>query len=262
MKITSQNFGMLVRIVFFGALSQMFVACGTTTTHSGVSAQGNGAEVLIYKAGHRDGDMCTGVAQFKVWVTLNGEQISVSSRSQHKAILSPGTYVITKVAGGDAYGSRKDLQRESLTFEVNPNEIIKIGVGFYCPFVFNRYELNGVLIDNNPTPGLTKQCESFWAQRDTALYRRDQASADMYVNLYNSCLNGTLTPNSYITEGSKIPTSVDPFVGQQPSSNVPPLGSGSTSATSNLDLAKTKCSELGLKPGTEKFGECVLRLSK
>jgi len=33
-------------------------------------------------------------------------------------------------------------------------------------------------------------------------------------------------------------------------------------ARSNLDLAREKCGVLGLKAGTEKFGECVLRLSK
>lgn len=31
---------------------------------------------------------------------------------------------------------------------------------------------------------------------------------------------------------------------------------------SNLDVARKKCGDLGLKSGTEKFGECVLRLSK
>jgi len=30
----------------------------------------------------------------------------------------------------------------------------------------------------------------------------------------------------------------------------------------SLDSAKKKCSELGLKPGTERYGECVLRLTK
>ena len=40
-----------------------------------------------------------------------------------------------------------------------------------------------------------------------------------------------------------------------------PSPSGS-SITSDLYPSKKKCSELGLKPGTEKFGECVLRLSK
>jgi len=30
----------------------------------------------------------------------------------------------------------------------------------------------------------------------------------------------------------------------------------------SLDAARAKCSDLGLKSGTEKYGECVLRLSK
>jgi len=34
------------------------------------------------------------------------------------------------------------------------------------------------------------------------------------------------------------------------------------SQQSSLDLARKKCEELGLRSGTEKFGECVLRLSK
>jgi len=34
------------------------------------------------------------------------------------------------------------------------------------------------------------------------------------------------------------------------------------SQQSSLDLARKKCEELGLKSGTEKFGECVLRLSR
>ena len=33
-------------------------------------------------------------------------------------------------------------------------------------------------------------------------------------------------------------------------------------SASELEATKKKCSELGLKAGTEKFGECVLRLSK
>lgn len=37
-----------------------------------------------------------------------------------------------------------------------------------------------------------------------------------------------------------------------------------TAPTSSINIndAKSKCSNLGFKPGTEKFGDCVLRLSK
>ncbi len=35
-----------------------------------------------------------------------------------------------------------------------------------------------------------------------------------------------------------------------------------SSIAPNLDSAKTKCAELGFKPGTEKFGQCVMRLLK
>ena len=33
-------------------------------------------------------------------------------------------------------------------------------------------------------------------------------------------------------------------------------------STTQIDLARKKCGDLGLKSGTERFGECVLRLSR
>lgn len=48
---------------------------------------------------------------------------------------------------------------------------------------------------------------------------------------------------------------------------LPAVGSNKTSddgpvSSENLKAARKKCADLGLKPGTEKFGECVLKLSR
>ena len=47
-----------------------------------------------------------------------------------------------------------------------------------------------------------------------------------------------------------------------PSASVKPAPSVAPSENPSLNHAKLKCSELGFRPDTEKFGECVLRLSK
>ena len=47
---------------------------------------------------------------------------------------------------------------------------------------------------------------------------------------------------------------------QRPRSGV--ANQTAASPQSNIDIARKKCGDLGLKSGTEKFGECVLRLSK
>jgi len=46
------------------------------------------------------------------------------------------------------------------------------------------------------------------------------------------------------------------------SERIPPSIAGKLTPSELLSPARKKCGDLGLKPGTEKFGECVLRLSK
>lgn len=43
---------------------------------------------------------------------------------------------------------------------------------------------------------------------------------------------------------------------------VPPQTQSMPKSTTSLDDAKTKCADLGFTESTEKFGECVLKLSK
>jgi len=66
--------------------------------------------------------------------------------------LQPGTHVITKDRGTDLIGMPMNLGllKESLTFVVNDGESIKIGVSFNSPFVFDRLNSSGGLINRNP----------------------------------------------------------------------------------------------------------------
>lgn len=58
----------------------------------------------------------------------------------------------------------------------------------------------------------------------------------------------------------KTPTSDD--VKTSPIVSMPAMKEPSESLISNLEEIKTKCQELGFKPKSDKFGKCVLELTK
>jgi len=88
----------------------------------------------------------------KLFINLNGESLTLYPWTEHKVILQPGTHVITKDRGTDLIGMPMNLGllKESLTFVVNDGESIKIGVSFNNPFVFDRLNSSGGLINRNP----------------------------------------------------------------------------------------------------------------
>jgi hypothetical protein len=80
-------------------------------------------------------------------------------------------------------------------------------------------------------------------------------------NNINSTVNTNtvpVAPNAFIgIKGMESSPGVESFPANQ--THTPPLISF---GKSSLEDAKKKCIDLGFKPATEKFGQCVLRLSK
>jgi hypothetical protein len=137
---------MLTRILFLGLLTQLLVACVTTKPQSQSPQSIIGQEVVVY----RSTSFIGGGA--KLFLTLNGESITLYPWTEHKVILPQGTHVITKDTGTDLMGMPMNLGllRESLTFTINADETIKIGASFNNPFVFDRLNSSGLLINRSP----------------------------------------------------------------------------------------------------------------
>lgn len=96
----------------------------------------------------------------------------------------------------------------------------------------------------------------------------DQAKAIDSVTLAKSKDSASLTVCTNVDASRRIMPGVIPVqIPQevpQPSQRVPqlPPPAPEVSNAKDIEPAKKKCSDLGLKIGSEKFGECVLRLSK
>lgn len=112
------------------------------------------------------------------------------------------------------------------------------------------------------TPGVRLVVQAF------EVVTEDQAKAIDSVTLAKSKDSASLSVCTNVDASRRIMPGVIPVqIPQevpQPSQRVPqlPPPAPEVSNVKDIELAKKKCSELGLKPGTEKFGACVLRLSK
>jgi len=76
-------------------------------------------------------------------------------------------------------------------------------------------------------------------------------------NLVSTC-GSSLEPRTPLSASSVTPASIQPTVPGAP----PPTTTQQTQPPASLDDAKAKCADLGFKAGTEKFGECVIKLSR
>jgi hypothetical protein len=61
---------------------------------------------------------------------------------------------------------------------------------------------------------------------------------------------------------SEIGASATQQVATNSQANVAPTTTPSSSPTMSMDAARVRCTDLGMKPQTESFGQCVMKLSK
>jgi hypothetical protein len=61
-----------------------------------------------------------------------------------------------------------------------------------------------------------------------------------------------------LTREERIPDQITSFISLSEVSNTPPVHP----LAAGVEAAKGKCSELGFRTGTEKFGECFLRITR
>jgi len=137
---------MFLRFLLMGVLVLLLSSCVSMKPRGHSLQYVDGQEVVIY----RSTSFIGGGA--KLFINLNGESLTLYPWTEHKVILQPGTHVITKDRGTDLIGMPMNLGllKESLTFVVNDGESIKIGVSFNNPFVFDRLNSRGGLINRNP----------------------------------------------------------------------------------------------------------------
>jgi hypothetical protein len=99
-------------------------------------------------------------------ISINGEEYKLSPIGIAKVILPAGMHSIKKTRGTDLLGFQFNLiSNWEMNFRVNPGEMIRIGSSFNGEFDFNRYDLNGQLINKAPLyAGSTSSPKSAVAQ--------------------------------------------------------------------------------------------------
>lgn len=121
----------------------------------------------------------------------------------------------------------------------------------FCNITIGQILPEGGLVFSENNDQASQKTASNLATQNCRLRGFALASMDSlpYYNLmrkwqhHYSCSNGIAIPKPYQNNH-------DPFMPNVPISS------------NKIDISKDKCKELGFKPGTEQFGNCVLKLSK
>ena len=69
-------------------------------------------------------------------------------------------------------------------------------------------------------------------------------------------------PLIQVLMGQRLLSSADSGATQPSKGDATSNGASSTGLSLSLDAAKARCIELGLKPNTDSFGQCIMKLSK
>jgi hypothetical protein len=133
--------------------------------------------------------------------------------------------------------------------------------------------MTGIQDHTNPLsvwhgPGPYNNYIGDFASYQDATYNQIEGKASEYCSAY-----GGLKIKPYKTGNNDIPVSVTYWKYQcngpqvvnhspEPIRNPAPVISLPTKQTISIDDAKQQCKDIGYKPGTEKFGNCVLELTK
>lgn len=124
-------------------------------------------------------------------------------------------------------------------------------------YQYHRYRVRAFAVANY---GDTQVC-SWWS---SGFVSQSHANL-MAVNSCNRRLPQGLTCVVYAEDDRIVNAPPNyPIIAQtSPASNITETKPVTTpNASININDAKSKCADLGFKPGTERFGDCVLRLSK
>lgn len=145
--------------------------------------------------------------------------------------------------------------RKNLIYFVNVMSIIRVGAPFPG---YSAQGIVGVWKHGKNPPFELTQGRSQWSYTCKSPHRyaaKEPSSTDFGAELTvasDSPLGGVLN----ILCGGQFP------IMQQAVNNTPELQKDNGFNSSSLEDAKGMCKELGFKPASEKFGDCVLKLSR
>jgi hypothetical protein len=175
--------------VFFLTLAFILSGCATPLKSVKNSNIYDG-EVTVFREPSIKGSTAT------LYFQINEAEFELTPTGTFKTILPVGMHTIKKIKAQDLLGKPILEFNGEISFQINKGELIRIGSSFSGEFDFNRYDLDGELINKAPLFGRSQK-----PQNDATAQKNEPSIITRAPASNRSLLSLTITPSSPDSNG-------------------------------------------------------------